>query len=423
MGRAESARARGPLARERPLNLFQPGDAPEKSRPTGLGERWFGVGRSLLADPVEAGAQACREALAGRQATLLIVFASPSHSTPDMAAAVHAAAGGDVLMVGCSTSGEYTTDGRGAGVVVNALGGPGFTASVRAVPYRSMDLYEAGVTAASSLDDVGAEHRVVLLLGDGRSGDQQEMVRGAYSVAGAQVPLVGGCAGDNVSQTGTWHFFSSGRDLKVLSNAVLGAAIGSSSPFGVGVAHGWHRTGDPMVVTRSEGGKIFELDGEPALDVYLRRTGGSTDLAADPAAFLNFATVRPLGLARRTGEDIRILFEADPAQRSISGLADTPEGALVWLMEADPEAVVDAAADAAVAATEAIDGDPLGVLVFDCCVRPIALGDDRAELAVERLRDAVKPVPYGGFYSNGEIARERNAKGMHHLTVVALAVS
>ncbi|MEU4425188.1 FIST N-terminal domain-containing protein [Actinoplanes sp. NPDC024001] len=385
-------------------------------------ERWFGVGRSLLADPAEAGAQACREALGGRPATLLIVFASPSHSTPEMAAAVHAAAGGDVLMIGCSTSGEFTTDGRGAGVVVNALGGPGFTASVRAVPHRSMDLYEAGVAAAGGLDDVDAEHRVVLLLGDGRSGDQQEMVRGAYSVAGAQVPLVGGCAGDDMTQTGTWHFFSSGRDLKVLSNAVLGATLGSPSPFGIGIAHGWHKTGEPMVVTRSEGGKIYELDGEPALDVYLRRTGGAPELAGDPGAFLNFATVRPLGLARRTGEDIRIIFEADAAERSISGLADNPEGALVWFMEADPERIVDATADAAVAAAEAVP-DPLGVLVFDCCVRALALGDDRAEQATERLRDAVKPIPYGGFYSNGEIAREPNAKGMHHLTVVALAVS
>ncbi|MBG0564848.1 FIST signal transduction protein [Actinoplanes aureus] len=387
-------------------------------------ERWFGVGRSLLADPAEAGAQACRAALGGRQATLLIVFASLSHATPEMAAAVHAAAGGDVLMIGCSTSGEFTTDGRGSGVVVNALGGPGFSASVRAVPHRSMDLYDAGVTAASSLDDVDAEHRVVLLLGDGRSGDQQEMVRGAYSVAGAQVPLVGGCAGDDVTQTGTWHFFSSGRDVKVLSNAVLGATLGSSSPFGIGIAHGWHKTGDPMVVTRSEGGKIYELDGEPALDVYLRSTGGTPELTADPAAFLNFATVRPLGLARRTGEDIRIIFAADPAERSISGLADTPEGAMVWLMAADSEAIVDAAAHAAVAATEAIaEVAPIGVLVFDCCVRPMALGDDQTELAAERLRDAMKPVPYGGFYSNGEIARKPDAKGMHHLTVVALAVS
>lgn len=385
-------------------------------------ERWFGVGRSLLADPAEAGAQACREALGGRRAGLVIVFAALSHSTPAMAAAVHAAAGGDVLMIGCSTSGEFTVDGRGSGVVVNAIGGDGFQASVRAVPYNSKDLYAAGETVASALDDVDSPHRVLLMLGDGRSGDQQEVVRGAYSVAGAQVPLIGGCAGDDVTQTGTYAFFSSGRDVQILKNAVVGAALGSESAFGIGMAHGWQRTGEPMVVTRSEGGQIFELDGEPALDVYLRRTGGSADLTGDD--FLTFAAVRPLGLARRTGEDIRVIFGCDPEQRSIFGLAETPEGALVWFMEQETDVVVDAAATAGRAAVDAMEGaPPLGVLVFDCCVRPMALGQDNTDLAAERLRDELKPIPFGGFYSNGEIVLTRGAKGMHHLTVAALAVS
>ncbi|MEU4242412.1 FIST N-terminal domain-containing protein [Actinoplanes sp. NPDC026619] len=387
-------------------------------------QRWFGVGHSVLADPAEAGAQACRAALEGRPATLLIVFASMSHATEEMAAAVHAAAGGDVLMIGCSTSGEYTADGRGRGVVVNAIGGPGFAASVRAVPYDSMDLYTAGASAASCLDDIDAEHRAVLLLGDGRSTDQQEMVRGAYSVAGAQVPLIGGCAGDDMQQTGTRHFFSSGTEVLVLPDAVLGAALGSTSPLGIGVAHGWHRKGEPMAVTSSEGGKIFELDGEPALDVYARLTGCPPEVIADPGAFLQFAAVRPLGLARRTGEDIRIIFAADQDDRSISGLADTPEGGLVWFMEADPGAITDAASAAGSAAVAAVgDADPLGVLVFDCCVRTLALGPDGTDLATQRLGDTLKPIPYGGFYSNGEIARTPGAKGMHHLTVVALAVS
>ena len=383
------------------------------------GDRWFGVGRSLAADPAEAGTRACREALGGRRAGLLVVFASLSHATPEMAEAVHAEAGGDVLMIGCSTSGELTADGRGAGVVVNALGG--YSAAVRAVPREVTDLYEAGITAASCLDDIDGEHRVVLLLGDGRSGDQQEMVRGAYTVAGASVPLVGGCAGDNVTQTGTFHFYSDAATVRLMPNAVLGAALGAPVPFGIGSAHGWHRVGEPMVVTRSESGTIYELDGEPALDAYLRRTGGTPDLAADPEAFLQFATVRPLGLARRSGEDIRIIFAADPAERSLAGLADTPEGAMVWFMEADDDEIVDATASAAVAAVGQVT-TPLGVLIFDCCVRPIALGPDRTDLSVTRLRDALQPLPYSGFYSNGEIVRKPQAKGMHHLTVVALAV-
>jgi len=385
--------------------------------------RWFGTGSSTAADPAAAGREACRAALAGRPPGLLMVFASPSHSTTGMAEAVHAAAGGHALMIGCSTSGEFSRTGRGQGVVVCALGGDGFAVHTRAVPEGVMGLREAGMAAAECLDDVDREHRVLLLLGDGRSADQQEMVRGAYAVAGAGVPLIGACAGDGMTQTATRHFFSSGETVTVLTNAVLGAAIGSDAPFGVAMAHGWHKTGDPMVVTRSKGGEIFELDGERALDVYLRHSGGGPELTADPEAFLRFATVRPLGLSRRTGEDVRIIFAADADQGSISGLADTPEGAMVWHMAADDAAVTSAAAMAGRAAVQALDGaEPLGVLLFDCCVRLLALGESGTDAANRELGEVLGDVPYAGFYSNGEIVRTTGAKGMHHLTVAALAL-
>jgi hypothetical protein len=386
--------------------------------------RWFGVGQSTAADPAVAGARAARDALRDRPAGLLVVFASPSHSVPEMAEAVHAEAGGDVPLIGCSTSGEFSPSGRGAGVVVLALGGPGFAVSVRAVAEGQTGLREAGASVASGLDEIDREHRVLFLLADGRSSDQQEVVRGAYTVTGASVPLVGGCAGDDRTQTSTRHFFSPGRGVTVLTNGVVAAAIGSDAPFGIGIAHGWRKAGEPMVVTRSQAGKIYELDGERAVDVYLRRSGAAPELADDPAAFFAFAPVHPLGLSRRTGEDLRVIFAADPVEGSISGLADTPEGALAWCMEGDPESLLEATAAAAGRATEALDGaPPLGVFVFDCCVRPLALGEQDTDAAAAHLAKTLGDVPFGGFYSNGEIARTSGAKGMHHLTVVALAVS
>ncbi len=32
-------------------------------------------------------------------------------------------------------------------------------------------------------------------------------------------------------------------------------------------------------------------------------------------------------------------------------------------------------------------------------------------------------VPFGGFYTYGEIARTQGSRGMHHLTVVTLALA
>ena len=56
-------------------------------------------------------------------------------------------------------------------------------------------------------------------------------------------------------------------------------------------------------------------------------------------------------------------------------------------------------------------------------MRGLALGPDGTDAAGKQLAGALGAVPFGGFYSNGEIVRTTGTKGMHHLTVAALAVS
>src|SRR6186713_2907176 len=92
--------------------------------------RWFGNGQSNLSDPAEAGAEAVRAALQGRRPALLMIFASMPYANQEMISAAHAEAGGDVPLIGCSTSGEFGPAGRGHGVLAIALGGPGFEVAV-----------------------------------------------------------------------------------------------------------------------------------------------------------------------------------------------------------------------------------------------------------------------------------------------------
>ena len=167
-------------------------------------ERWVGVGRSAGTDSATAGAEARATALDGRaDARLLIVFASPAH---DFEALLTGIAAGDVPLVGCSTAGEIATGGPGDhGVVVLALGGPGFSVCTAVATGASERLREAGAEVARCLDTLEPRpHRTLLLLSDGLSGNQQEIVRGAYDVAGAAVPLVGGCAGDDLAMRETF---------------------------------------------------------------------------------------------------------------------------------------------------------------------------------------------------------------------------
>jgi hypothetical protein len=384
-------------------------------------ERWFSVGRSDVSDARAAGAAATDGAMQGDDAKLLVVFCSDSYDLPELLAGIRERSG-DVPMIGCSTAGEIGTDGPGdAGVVVTAIGGDGFEATTAAGRGASAKLREAGAEAAGCIDALGdGEHRVLLMLSDGLAGDQQEIVRGAYSVVGAGVPLVGGCAGDDLRMKATYQF----HDGEVLADSVVAAALGSDAPFGIGVRHGWRRVGDPMLVTRSEGNRVHEIEDRPALDVYLERLKVPQEAHTDPAAFTLFAQTHPLGLAARSGEEhVRFIGEADFDERSLVCIANVPQGGRVWLMEGDDGSVLDATDGACDDALGALDGRPaLGVLAFDCIARRGILGDAGIRTEIERVAKRTG-APLAGFYTYGEIARTEGVSGFHNQTLVVLAVS
>jgi hypothetical protein len=389
--------------------------------PIAVDHRWVGVGRSNVTDPRHAAIEAVHGACADRTAALLVLFASSELDLQALVAqAADEAAGAE--LIGCSTAGEIATSGPGdAGVVVIAFGGEGFTISTTAVTGIAEDPRRVGAQAAACLGDVAdAPHRILLLLTDGLAGDQQEIVRGAYSVAGAGVPLVGGCAGDDLHMTATHQFH--GR--RVLDNAVVAAAIGSDAPLGIGVRHGWRPVGEGMLVTASQAGRVLELDDQPALDVYCEMLDVPEEARDDPEAFTRFALTHPVGMSRRASEEqVRLIAGADFEQRSLLTLAEVPQGAVVWLMEGDDESVLEATDAACVDALAGLDGaDPRGMVVFDCIARRNVLGDAGIGREIERVARHAGEAPVAGFYTYGEIARTQGVSGFHNQTLVVLAV-
>jgi hypothetical protein len=259
-----------------------------------------------------------------------------------------------------------------------------------------------------------------MLLTDGLAGDQQEIVRGAHSVVGAGIPLVGGCAGDDLKMETTYQLH--GRE--VLEDSVVAAGIASDGPLGIGVRHGWRRVGDAMLVTESRGNRVLALDDRPALDVYLDRLDAPDEAGVDPAAFTQFALTHPLGLARRSGEDhVRFVGEADFEQRSLICIAEVPQGGMAWPMEGDAASVLNATDAACHDALLPLDGSPpLGMVAFDCIARRGVLGDEGITNEIARVADGTQGAPMAGFYTYGEIARTHGVTGFHNQTLVLLAL-
>jgi hypothetical protein len=153
-------------------------------------------------------------------------------------------------------------------------------------------------------------------------------------------------------------------------------------------------------VTRSEGNKVYELDGKPALGLYKTYLG---ERAAElPASAFLF----PLSLRLDAGDEkrlIRTVLGVDEAEQSLTFAGDIPAGSLVQLTHGNFEQLIDGASSAASVAAASLDGPGLAISV-SCVGRRLVLGErteEELEAALELLPPGTKQV---GFYSYGEIS-------------------
>jgi hypothetical protein len=305
--------------------------------------------------------------------------------------------------------------------VVVALGGPGFSVATAVADCHGDGQREAGARVATCAARVADRpHRVLVLLTDGLAARQEEILAGAYRVVGASLPLVGGTSSPDRHAGRTFQLHGD----EVRAGAVVAAAIGSDGPFGIGLRHGWRKVGDPMIVTRSIDGDVFTLDDQPALAAYLRRLDAPSGAYTDPVAFEAFARTRPIGLRRRSGEEVRNVSSTALFREGwLRSSGEVPEGGLVWPMEGDDESVLQAADDACGDAVRALGGPPaLGLLAFDCDSRGGLLGAEGMRHEVHRMSERAGGVPLAGLYTWGEIARVRGINGYHNQTLAVLAV-
>ena len=383
------------------------------------GRRWLTVGWSAAGDSHTAGEEAARRAVGESvDPRLLIVFCAASRDPHAVLAGINSRGGG-AHVVGCSSRAVIAPDGPDRdGVVVVALGGPGFSVATAVAEEANKRQREAGARVAASASEVDDRpHRVLVLLSDGKAFRQEEILAGAYGVVGASLPLVGGTASPDFHANPTFHF----HDEKVYTNAVVGVTIASDGPLGIGLRHGWRKVGDPMIVTRSVDGDVFTLNDQPALAAYLRQLGAPAEAYTDAVAFDAFSRPRPIGVRRRSGEEVRNVSSTDLfSQGWLRSGGDVPEGGLVWMMEGDQQSVLDAADHACRDAVAALGGSPaLGLLAFDCDSRADLLG---AEGMRQEVRRMARSGAVAGFYTWGEIARVRGINGYHNQTLAVLAV-
>jgi hypothetical protein len=387
----------------------------------GGGQRWLSVGRSAETDSRRAGQDAAGTAITGDDPCLLLAFCSANHDPDEVLAGINSVGAGTPV-VGCSTRVVIAPDGPSrTSVAVVAFGGSGFSVATAAADRASERPREAGAEVAECVTRVqNRRNRVLVLMTDGKRIGPEDVLAGAYRAVGASVPLVGGRSSADKQTKRSFHL----HGKRVLTDSVVGAVIGSDGPLGIGVRHGWRPVGEPMLVTGSRNGDVYTLNDQPALKAYLGRLGAPAEAYTDPVAFDQFARRRPLGVRRRSGEEVRsVNSTAAMDQGWLHSAGEVPEGGLVWLMEGDEESVLEAAGEACRDAVAALGAQPpLGLVAFDCESRGGLLGEDGLRQEVERMMTGAAGAPVAGMQVQGEFARIRGFSGYHNQTLVVLGV-
>lgn len=301
-------------------------------------------------------------------------------------------------VVGCSTAGEILGDQvLDDSVVVTAVefAKTAVHTAVVEVPDATAS-HAVGAALGQALDRPDLRH--VLVFSDGLHVNGSDLVAGLAGTLPAGVGVTGGLSadGDRFQETVVVH------DAEVRPRRVVG--VGLCSPglsVGCGSLGGWDPFGPERVVTRSAGNVLYELDGQPALDLYKAYLG---EAAAElPASALRF----PLNV-RSTSADravVRTVLSVDTARGSMTFAGDVPEGALAQLMRANYDRLIDGAAGAAKASYAPLGRHPAPLaLLISCVGRRLVLGQ-RVEEELESVRHVLGDgATLAGFYSYGEIS-------------------
>lgn len=302
------------------------------------------------------------------------------------------------VFCGCSTSGEIANESVKDGTaVITGIQFDKTTAKAAKIHLSAVDFNstEAGKKLVSQLPLDSLKH--VLVISDGLKVNGTDLVKGMTQVLPSSVTITGGLAGDgaNFQQTSVIE-----PDGTLTSEVVVAIGLyGDALTVGYSSRGGWDSFGVDRQVTRSTGNILFEIDGQPALDLYKSFLGD--EAKGLPASGLLF----PLSMRDREDRTpvVRTILAINETDKSLTFAGDIPEGSFVKLMKANNDRLINGAEEAAKVAAQGLNHHPEFALLVSCIGRKLVL-KQMVEEEVEVVSEVLNRPVITGFYSYGELA-------------------
>ncbi|MBO8128762.1 MAG: FIST C-terminal domain-containing protein [Peptococcaceae bacterium] len=353
-----------------------------------------GIGYSQERDPAQAGRLAAGQAVEqSGEPAITFLFCTANYAPELIWQAVKGVIGKSKL-VGTSTPGIITNNDRilEQGVGVCTISGPKIQAVTSLQENIALSPWKSGEETGHKLRTSGIDSGTVFVFPDGFAANISDLLRGIYNVLGPHFTYIGGGSGDNLKFFKSYQFTDQG-----FAHSALAVALVQGINFQIGTGHGWKPSGQPMVVTKARGKKVYEIDGRPAFEVYAECL---EDI--DKSNFSYYGMKHPLGIPS-VGNNFLI---RDPLKveddNAITFITEVPQNTVATLMEGAVDDLITTAEKVANSAVTAVTF-PKVAFLFDCVSRYLLMGKE-FERELRAVRNAVgSNVPMVGMLTFGEV--------------------
>lgn len=301
-------------------------------------------------------------------------------------------------IIGCSTAGEiYRSEFLEESLICAVLQFD--KTRLRSVSLEiksSNDSFTCGRNLTEGL--LAEDLKSILVLSEGLNINGSSLLAGINSIVPKHVVVTGGLAGDGNDFNQTWTVHNN----SIKSNQLVAIGFyGEAFKAFHGSYGGWDIFGPERIVTKSKGNILYELDKQPALELYKKYLGEKSKEL--PASGLLF----PLQLRKNLDDNqplVRTILGIDEKSQSLIFAGDIPEGQLAQLMSANFERLIDGAGKASsLLGLEKIK-IPVFCFAISCVGRRLALGV-RVEEELEAVFNYLpQQALMAGFYAYGEIS-------------------
>jgi hypothetical protein len=263
---------------------------------------------------------------------------------------------------------------------------------------------------------------VLLLFPDGLTGNCTAMLRALKERLPFPVVVAGGTAGDMMKLEATYQYC----DGAVGRDSITGALIGGDLEAEVVVSHGCEPLGLERTVTRSDGARVFEIDDQPAWNVFKEYLDGDPqDLVAADVVHLCIGERLPeLERDGRRYQIIRTPLGLDKETGSLFFPGGLAQGVTIQMTRRDPDQIRRSAVESATELSSRRPGRKAALMFqFDCAGRGrVIFGERVTENAVAPIQGVMGDVPWLGFHTFGEIAQLGSSPYFHNYSVVLCAL-